>query len=218
MNSDEHGFNGFAEVVMPGQRAAEDSRRAQILRAGYLVASRVGLDRLTVRLVATKARLSSGLVHFYFKTKERLLSALLSDVLQDTTVPHVRQDIARIKSPLARLWSLLRREMVALTSDPRRTRLLLEYCVKGFRDPLIRTKMRAEFRRHRETFQPAAEAVLAAEPERFPHVSVEGLAAVAVGIIEGGAVQSVMDPGTFDVDEYLTAAKGLLGHSGEVVP
>lgn len=200
---------------MPGQRAAEDSRRAQILGAGYDVASRVGLDRLTVRLVAANARLSSGLVHFYFKTKERLLTALLSDVLKTTTVLHFTQDIAGVKTPLARLWSLLRREMINVTSEPRRTRLFFEYCVKGLRNPLIRTKMRAELRRYREAFQPAAEAVLASEPERFPHVSAEGLAAVAVGVIEGCAVQSVIDPVNFDVDEYLTAAKGLLEQPGK---
>lgn len=200
---------------MPGQRAAEDSRRAQILRAGYHVAARVGLDRLTVRLVATKARLSSGLVHFYFETKERLLSALLSDVLKTTTVLHFTQDITRIKSPLARLWSLLRREMITLTSEPRRTRLWFEYCVKGFRDPLIRTRMRAELRRYREAFQPAAEAVLASEPERFSQVSAAGLAAVAVGVIEGCALQSVIDPVNLDVDEYITAAKSLLGQPGK---
>lgn len=203
---------------MPGQRAASDSRRAQILRAGHHVASRVGLDRLTVRLVAAKAQLSSGLVHFYFKTKERLLTALLSDMLKATTVLHFTPAIARIKSPLAYLWSLLRREMITLTSEPRRTRLFFEYCVKGLRHPLIRTKMRAEFHRYREVFQPAAEAVLASEPERFRQVSAEGLAAVAVGVIEGCAVQSVIDPVNFDVDAYMTAAKGLLEPSGERAP
>jgi AcrR family transcriptional regulator len=199
---------------MPGQKAAKDSRRAQILRAGYHVASRVGLDRLTVRLVATKARLSGGLVLFYFKTKERLVTALLSHVLKTATVPHLTKDIARIKSPLARLRSMLRHEINRVSSEPRRIRLFFEYCVKGFRHPLIRTRMRAEFRRYREAFLPTAEAVLAAEPHRFRHVSAEGLAALAVGVIEGGAVQSAIDPGKFDVDEYLTAAKGLLESPG----
>lgn len=200
---------------MPGKRATKDTRRAQILRAGYRVAARVGLDRLTVRLVATQARLSSGLVHFYFRTKERLLTALLSDVLETTAVLRVTPDITRIKSPATRFRSLLQREMIALSTEPRRIRLFFEYLVKGFRDPLIRTKMQAEFRRYREAILPTAEAVLASEPERFPNVSATGLAAVAVGVIEGGAVQAMIDPKNFDVDEYMTAAKGLLEQSGK---
>ena len=51
---------------------------------------------------------------------------------------------------------------------------------------------------------------MAADPDRFPHVSADGPAAVAVGVIEGGAVQSVIESGKFDVDEYLAAAKDLL--------
>jgi hypothetical protein len=85
-----------------------------------------------------------------------------------------------------------------------------EYRVKGLRDPATRTKMRGELRHYREAFLPTAKAVIKQEPERFPHVSAEGLAAVAVGVIEGCAVQSVMDPGNFDVDKYVAAAKGLL--------
>jgi len=174
------------------------------------VASRVGLDRLTVRLVAARAKLSSGLVMFYFKTKEHLLTALLSDLLKKTTVLTISQEIARIKSPITRLRALVRREMTRLSNEPRRVRLFFEYWVKGFRHPEIRTKMRAEYRRYREGFRPTADAVLAAEPERFPNVSADELAAVAVGVIEGCAVQSVLDPGKLDVDEYLTAARALL--------
>ena len=54
---------------MPGQKASEEARRAQILKAGYEVASRQGLDALTVRLVAHRAKLSTGLVLFHFKKR-----------------------------------------------------------------------------------------------------------------------------------------------------
>ena len=55
---------------MPGQKASEDERRKQILRAAFDVASRRGLASLTVRLVAAKAGLSTGLVLFHFESKE----------------------------------------------------------------------------------------------------------------------------------------------------
>jgi hypothetical protein len=108
--------------------------------------------------------------------------------------------------------------MKRMLSEPRRIRLFFEYTVRGFRDPLIRARMRAELRRYREAFRSAAAAVVAAEPKRFAHVSAAGLAAVAVGVVEGGAMQSVTDPVNFDVDEYLTAAKGLLERPGTTPP
>jgi TetR/AcrR family transcriptional repressor of bet genes len=195
---------------VPVPKVAGNPRRAQILRAVYAVAARVGLNRLTVRLVAAKARLSAGLVLFYFKTKERLLRALLRDVLRSAEMPAIPKEVARLKSPVARLRSLLQSEIKRLLSEPDRVRLLAEYRVKGFGDSATKTKMRGELEHYRDAFLPTAKAVIAQEPGRFPNVSAEGLAAVAVGVIEGCAVQSVIDPGNFDADQYLAAAKGLL--------
>ncbi len=55
-----------------------------------------------------------------------------------------------------------------------------------------------------------AEEVLRAEPVRFDHVSAQGLAAVAVSFIKGCALQSMIDPDQFDIDEYLVAAEALM--------
>lgn len=196
---------------MPGQKASEEARRTQILRAAYDVAARKGLDALTVRLVAQRAKLSSGLVLFHFRSKEQLIIALLDYVLETTTVLHVTEDITRIAVPLERLLALLRKEMNRLAIEPRRIRLFFDFWAKGFTHGLIRTKMQAELDRYREAFRPIAHEVLCAEPERFPGVTAEGLAAVAVSFIKGCAVQSMIDPENFDIEEYFAAMNGLLG-------
>jgi TetR/AcrR family transcriptional repressor of bet genes len=196
---------------MPGRKASEEARRTQILKAGYEVASRKGLDALTVRLVAHRAKLSTGLVLFHFKTKDQLIIALLDYVLQTTTALHVTEDITGIPVPLDRLLALLRREMNRMASEPRLIRLFFDFWVKGFSHPLIRTRMQGELDRYREAFRPIAREVLRAEPERFAGVTPEGLSAVAVSFIKGCAVQSMIDPDNFDIDEYLAATNGLLG-------
>lgn len=196
---------------MPGPKASEEARRKQILRAAYDVASRKGLAGLTVRHVAAKADLSTGLVLFHFKSKEHLVIALLDYVLETTTVLHLTEDIASIPSPLDRLLALLVREMNRLSAEPRRIRLFFDFWAQGFTHPLIRVRMQAEIDRYREAFRPMAAEVLAAEPDRFSHVTAEGLAAVAVGFIKGCAVQSMIDPKNFDFDEYLSAMQGLVG-------
>jgi len=196
---------------VPGQKAPEASRRLQILRAAYEVASRKGLDALTVRLVAHRARLSTGLVLFHFKTKARLIIALLDYVLETTTVLDVTEDITSIPVPLDRLLALLRREMNRLASEPRGIRLFFDFWAKGFTHARIRTRMQADLERYREAFRPIARDVLRAEPERFAGVTPEGLSAVAVSFIKGCAVQSMIDPENFDIEEYLAATHGLLG-------
>jgi TetR/AcrR family transcriptional repressor of bet genes len=196
---------------MPGQKASEAARRMQILKAAYELASRKGLDALTVRLVAKRAKLSPGLVLFHFGTKDQLITALLDYLIETTSVLHVTEDITGIPAPLDRLLVLLRREMNRMASEPRLIRLFFDFWAKGFTHALIRTKMQAELDRYREAFRPIAHEVLQAEPERFSGVTPEGLSAVAVSFIKGCAVQSMIDPENFDIEEYLAATNGLLG-------
>lgn len=195
---------------MPGTRASEEERRAQILQAAYEVVGRRGLDGLTIRTVAAKAGLSTGLVLFHFQSKEKLLLALLDWVLATTTVLHVGPEIARIGRPLERLLALLRQEMNRITQEPRRLRVFFEFWMMGTRHHATRLRMRQELERYREAFRPMAEEVLSAEPDRFPGVTPEGLAAVSVSFIKGCAVQSIIDPEHFKIEEFLAATEGLV--------
>jgi AcrR family transcriptional regulator len=199
---------------VPGSRAAEPVRRGQIIKAAYAVAATKGLDALTVRDIARRAGISHGLVLFHFETKEQLVLALLDWLLETTTVLHITDDIACIPQPLDRLHALLHTEMHRLSSEPRRIRVFFDFWSKGIRDPEIRSKMRAELDRYRDAFRSMADEVLRSEPKRFAHVSAAGLAAVAVSFIKGCAVQSMIDPEHFDIEEYLAATEGLLGQLG----
>lgn len=196
---------------MPGRKASEQTRRSQIIKAAYEIASRRGIDGLTVRQVAAKARLSSGLVLFHFKSKDRLVIALLDWLLETTTVLHIGPEIHQITSASERLLALLRQEMNRLSSEPQRIRVFFEFWAMGTRHAGVAGKMQAELARYREAFRPMTEEVLIAEPERFTGVTPDGLAAVAVSFIKGCAVQAMIDPKHFDIQEYLVAAGGLLG-------
>lgn len=196
---------------MPGQRAAEAIRREQIIKAAYHVASRKGLAQLTVREVASRARLSAGLVLFHFQSKDQLTVALLDWLLGTTTLLHISADIERIGDPLDRLLALLRQEMDRLAGEPHRIRLFFEYWVLWGRHPEMGPKMRSALARYREAFRPVVQEVLAAERERFAHVTVDGLAALSVSFIKGCAVQSMIDPEHFNIQHYLAAAEALIG-------
>lgn len=194
---------------MPGMKAPEAERRDQIIAAAYIVAAREGLDGTTILQVAAEANLSPGLVMFHFKTKHKLLMALMKWLVVTTTVLRVDEDIARLASPHEQLIAILRQEMHRLSREPLRIRLMFDYFTAGIRDAEVRETMQAEFERYREAFRSITAAVLKAEPERFPGVTPEGLAAVSVSFIKGCAVQSMIDP-SFDIDQYLTAAEGLM--------
>jgi TetR/AcrR family transcriptional regulator, transcriptional repressor of bet genes len=196
---------------MPGRKASEAERREQILRAAYEIASRGGIERLTVRAVAARAQLSHGLVLFHFKRKSQLVLALLDWVLATSPSSHAAATIEQIPRALDRLRLLLRLEMERLSREPRRIRLLFEYWALGARAPAIGARMRADMDRYREGFQPIIDEVLSTEPSRFAGVTSDGLAAVAVSFINGCAAQALLDPRHFEIEDYLRAVDALVG-------
>lgn len=193
---------------MPGERASEDVRREQILQATFEVASREGIGGLTIRAVAAQAGLSHSLVVFYFQRKERLVHELLEWLIETTAVLQMSDDIARLPRASDRLHALLQQETTRLARQPKQTRLFFEYWARGSQDATIRERISAELERYRATFRAITEELLRTEPEAFRGVTAEGMAAVSVSWMHGSAVQGMLDPGRFDMDEYLAAVRG----------
>jgi AcrR family transcriptional regulator len=197
------------DPIMPGQKATEAARREQILKAAYEVALRRGIDGLTVRAVAARARLSHGLVLFHFKRKDQLGLALLDRVLATTLSLRIPDEIAAISKPRGRLQALLGHEVHRLLEEPRRIRLLLEYWARGTHNAVIRGKIGAGLDGYRAAFRKIAEEALLTKPDRSN--TPAGLAAVAVSLIIGYPVQAMIDPDHFDIEEYLAAVQAILG-------
>lgn len=199
---------------MPGQKAPEEDRRRDILRAAYDVAARHGVEALTVRAVADRAALSHGTVLFHFNRRDQLVASLLDSVLEATTVLRVPPDVERLTSPAERLRVLLRTEMDRLSSDPRHFRLFLEYWALGVRNAVIRRKVGAALERYRVAFRAVAEAAPPrrgsnGRPARAKSTS-DGIAAVAVSFIHGCALQAVIDPQGFSVRQHFDTAARML--------
>jgi TetR/AcrR family transcriptional regulator, transcriptional repressor of bet genes len=199
---------------MPGQRETQATRREQILEAAYEVALRRGIDGLTVRAVAARARLSHSLVLFHFKRKDQLGLALLDRVLAGTLALTLPDGIRDIRNPRERLPALFRQELLRLSEEPRRLRLLLEFWTRGGHNAVIRQKIAAGLDRYRTVFQDLAEELSAGEARRVDKVTPTGLAAVMVSLIIGYPVQAMIDPDRVGDDEYLTAVRGAMGQLG----
>jgi AcrR family transcriptional regulator len=197
---------------MPGHKASEAERREQILRAAHEVALQRGIDGLTVRAVAARARLSHGLVLFHFKRKDQLGLALLDRVLANTLAVTIPADIDAIPNPRERLQALFRHELQRLSQEPRRIRLLLEYWARGAHNTVNRGKISAGLESYRMAFRNVAEKALHSESGRLNRGTAAALAATAVSLILGYPVQAMIDPDHLAIAEYLAAVDGILGH------
>jgi TetR/AcrR family transcriptional regulator, transcriptional repressor of bet genes len=209
---------------MPGQKAPEEHRRRDILSAAYDVAVRHGVEALTVRAVAARANVSHGTVLFHFNRRDKLVAALLDNVLEATTVLRIPAEVERLTRPATRLRTLLRAEMERLSGDPRHFRLFLEYWALGVRDAMIRRRVSAALDDYRRAFRTICEAVAredrprrrrsGASRRRISQPAIDGLAAVAVSLVHGCALQAVIDPKSFSVLQHFETASGLLDGLG----
>ena len=196
---------------MPGRRAPEVQRRETILRAAFAVAAREGLAGVTARAVAAEARVSAGLVFFYFATVDALLVALLDWLLERTIVAGEIASVVTAESdPAARMLAIIRRDIERLPRQRVRVELFFDYWVLGTRHPGIRERIRGALDRYRDAFRPLADAVVRSDPERYAGITGEGLASVASSFVEGCALQIVMDPERFDAERSMTTLAALV--------
>jgi AcrR family transcriptional regulator len=197
---------------MPGQRENQATRQEQILEAAYEVALRRGIDGLTVRAVAARARLSHSLVLFHFKRKDQLGLALLDRVLAGTLSLTLPNEIRTIRKPRERLQALVSQELQRMTEEPRRLRLLLEFWTRGGHNAVIRQKIGAGLGEYRTAFQDVFSEM--SNGKSGGRSSSAGLAAVAVSLIIGYPVQAMIDPERLGEGEYLASVQGVLEHLG----
>jgi AcrR family transcriptional regulator len=198
---------------MPGQRESQATRREQILEAAYEVALRRGIDGLTVRAVATRARLSHSLVLFHFKRKDQLGLALLDRVLAGTLSLSVPNEIRTIRKARERLQALVGQELRRMADEPRRLRLLLEFWARGGHNAVIRQKIGAGLDEYRTALRDVVSEMSDGKASRGANSA--GLAAVAVSLIIGYPVQAMIDPEWVGPDEYIESVQGVLERLGK---
>lgn len=194
---------------MPGRRAPEEERREQILAAAERVALHTGIDGVTLRAVASAARLSHGLVLFHFKRKDQLIAALLDRVLATTAMAELADELARHARDPHRLAAVLTEQLDQLLDERKGVRLFFEYWALGVRHAPIRRRVAAALERYRAAFRTLAEELLPAGTLRSHDEEPDALAAVALSLVIGCAVQAMIAPDQFDRRAYLDAVRDL---------
>lgn len=206
---------------MRRRRLPEKDRRDQLLAAAFEVATRTRLEGLTIRQVATEAKLSPGLVLFHFDSRDALLVALLDRLLAETIVGEATPEILALPTARARLLALVARELELLPGRRTRLELFFDYWVAGIGpapvNQSIRGRIQRALQRYRDAMLPLATAAIAEEPGRMPGVTGADLAGLIVALIEGCVMQAVVDPRGFDVTRALATIVAVVG-GGDATP
>lgn len=174
-----------------------EQRREELAAAVWRLASRDGLDAVTIRGVSAEAGWSTGALHHYFSDKEELLLFAFQTVA-DRVGGRVATAREEAGEPLE-----LARALLAIglpLDDERRDETRVWFAFLGLaltRPPLARAQRLAYDAWRRLVADALRDARERGDIEE--DVDVEREAAALVALVDGLAVQASFDPGCLDV-------------------
>jgi len=96
--------------------AIKEVRRTQLIEATIGCIARTGFSELTLAQVAEAAKLSTGIVNFYFKSKDALLAATLSHMVEEYR-RYWRANVAAADGTAAKISAMLEGDFQRLVAN-----------------------------------------------------------------------------------------------------
>lgn len=110
-------------------------RRQELVEAAYLVLAEKGFEGLRTREVAKRVGINIATLHYYFPSKETLISGVVEHLLQILRQPEV--SIPASATAPERLRAEFADISVRVTKSPEQLKVLTELAVRAWRDPSI---------------------------------------------------------------------------------
>lgn len=178
-----------------------EARRAELAAAVWRLASREGLDAVTIRRVAAEAGWSTGALAHYFDDKEELL-LFAFETVADRVGRRIVKAAERARGPL----ELLRTQLVeGLPIDTeRRAEVRVWFAFLGLAEtrPRLAKAGRDAYRLWRER---VAKTLAAAQRGGLldDSTDVEREAAALIALVDGIAIQATFDPRSVSAERQL---------------
>ncbi len=196
----------------------EEIRREQILQAAYRCVAQKSINGTRMKDIAREAGISQGVIHYYFQTKEKLLNELLAWSLQEYLEGALKK-ITYEEDPIKRLKTLFTYQEQVVKERADLVTVFYDFWVQGTKQPDIREKMKEQFELYRDFIhQIVKEGV---HMGTFKEDALKYVPGLTVGLLEGFAIQQVIDPDSFDASLLTQKSVEILLHTmshGESIP
>jgi len=184
-------------------QSVRELRRGQILAASRALVAGEGLEALTFGALEEKLGFSRGVITYHFSDKEDLIEALLLSAIDEID--------AGTDVLLSRSSTLEEKVRAALASKARgflekeeAARVLISFWSRAGRDARAKKVHSDLFARYRA--EAASLARLAKKEKPSVKVDPDAFGALMVGAIIGLAVQAILQPDAFQLDQAIEEA------------
>jgi AcrR family transcriptional regulator len=183
--------------------------RQIILDAALEVVAENKISGTRMRLIAEQAGMSQGNLHYYFTTKDDLLVALLKTISQ-RFVDERKTMLAQTNLSLEdRLFSFFDQEKQTIRRR-KEMYVLFDFWVQSTTNPLFRELMQNDYRIWRHDIETALTGAGGGESIHTPGRAA--IPALMASLMDGAALQYMIDEDAFDLDVYFVQAQKMIHH------
>ncbi|UCD33293.1 MAG: TetR/AcrR family transcriptional regulator [Desulfobacterales bacterium] len=183
-----------------GRKSNAPKRREQIVWALYDCLAEKGHEKVTIKEIAAQANLPPGVIHYYFKSKDEIVSILAEAIIEKySKILDLRVDEA---SSSEQRIDLIINFLVDLIFDRPLNRVFYNLIQMAFEREQLHQVMKTMLKDYREKL---AEVFIEAGAGQYSPL----LGAALVAVTEGFSVQLMVDPKAIkraDVDKFITQA------------
>jgi len=171
------------------------AQRQNIIAAARRVLERQGYEAASIKEIAKEAGIASGLIHYYFATKEELLSQVLLTAAERHTEEMRNLTAAQAALPRGdRVHAAVEVRRKRVFEEPSWYELRYQFFAMGMTHTVYRDGVRELLARGRQGIAARLQSILETTAEE-----AQPLAAVLLAAFDGLALQKLVDPG-FDLD------------------
>jgi AcrR family transcriptional regulator len=197
---------------MPAPETLRELRRGQIVAIARKIVADEGLEALTIGSLEARLAFSRGVITYHFQNKDDIVHAVLESALEEINASTAAV-LGGNMSHEERLRAALRTYINGFIEHVEATRILLSFWGRISSDKRARKANASLYATYRKGIAQLIESGRAAG-DFTADVSVDGLAAVLVGVVIGVAMQSYFEKGSIDAEsateEAVQAALGRL--------
>jgi AcrR family transcriptional regulator len=177
---------------MPRKSNAK-ARRAEIAQALYRCIVKQGYMNTSVRDISKEAGIRNGLIHYYFESKDEILSEMIRDIFQKYSKRlQALTEANRDKSPKERLKLGIDFIFKRISGDRDLTRTFCEFWNLSEHDEELRKLLKVFYRNYRKTVEDFISDCLR-ESDGYS-IEIRDLATFLVSAFEGACILWSTDP------------------------
>ena len=182
----------------------EKTHRELIMEAALLTIAEKKISGTTMRDIAARAGISHGTLHYHYPSKTELLHSLLTEI--DSLFNNRRsQEFARVDfNPTASLKEFFQQEKDILNQQRYVAEAFIDFWGHGHKDAKVHTQIQSMYRKWRQDI----EGVIADGIEQgdFDPQKAVLIPFLLVSIMEGAALQHLIDEQALDLEAYFNQA------------